>query len=106
MLKVLIHFRRTTLINMQYQNLCYAPIIAFAPRLDVQNAVFGKVVSCMKVVDKIASILTNYGNRPKIAVRIKATTLWYKRSFKNSELKPLLQVRDYFTLTAQKISAD
>ena len=42
-----------------------------APHLDGQYAAFGKVVSGMEVVDEIASIPTDYSDRPKIAVRIK-----------------------------------
>ena len=44
---------------------------AAAPHLDGQYAAFGKVVSGMDVVDEIASIPTDYSDRPKIAVRIK-----------------------------------
>ena len=46
-----------------------------APHLDGQYAAFGKVVSGMEVVDEIASIPTDYSDRPKIAVRIKTVTL-------------------------------
>ena len=46
-----------------------------APHLDGQYAAFGKVVSGMEVVDEIASIPTDYSDRPKIAVRIKTITL-------------------------------
>ena len=42
-----------------------------APHLDGQYAAFGKVVSGIEVVDEIASIPTDYSDRPKIAVRIK-----------------------------------
>lgn len=42
-----------------------------APHLDGQYAAFGKVVSGMDVVDEIASIPTDYSDRPKIAVRMK-----------------------------------
>ena len=42
-----------------------------APHLDGQYAAFGKVVSGMDVVDEIADIPTGYGDRPKIAVRMK-----------------------------------
>ena len=45
-----------------------------APHLDGQYAVFGKVVSGIEVVDEIASIPTDYSDRPKIAVRIKTVT--------------------------------
>ena len=44
---------------------------ANAPHLDGQYAAFGKVVSGMEVVDEIASIPTDYSDRPKIAVRMK-----------------------------------
>lgn len=44
---------------------------ANAPHLDGSYAAFGKVVSGMEVVDEIASIPTDYSDRPKIAVRIK-----------------------------------
>ena len=44
---------------------------ADAPHLDGQYAAFGKVVSGMEVVDKIASIPTDYSDRPKIAMRMK-----------------------------------
>ena len=42
-----------------------------APHLDGSYAAFGKVVSGIEVVDEIASIPTDYSDRPKIAVRIK-----------------------------------
>ena len=42
-----------------------------APHLDGQYAAFGKVTEGMDVVDEIASIPTDYSDRPKIAVRIK-----------------------------------
>ena len=44
---------------------------ANAPHLDGQYAAFGKVVSGMEVVDEIASIPTDYNDRPKIAMRMK-----------------------------------
>ena len=46
-----------------------------APHLDGQYAAFGKVVSGIEVVDEIASIPTDYSDRPKIAVRIKTVTV-------------------------------
>lgn len=44
---------------------------ADAPHLDGQYAAFGKVVAGIEVVDEIASIPTDYSDRPKIAVRMK-----------------------------------
>ena len=46
-----------------------------APHLDGQYAAFGKVVSGMETVDEIASIPTDYNDRPKIAVRMKKVYL-------------------------------
>ncbi len=48
---------------------------ADAPHLDGAYAAFGKVVSGMEAVDEIASIPTDFRDRPKIAVRIKKVTL-------------------------------
>ena len=42
-----------------------------APHLDGQYAAFGKIISGMDTVDEIASIPTDYNDRPKIAVRMK-----------------------------------
>ena len=42
-----------------------------APHLDGQYAAFGKVVSGIEVVDEIASIPTDYNDRPRIAIRMK-----------------------------------
>ena len=42
-----------------------------APHLDGRYAAFGKVISGIEVVDEIASIPTDYSDRPKIAVRMK-----------------------------------
>ncbi len=42
-----------------------------APHLDGQYAAFGRVVEGMDTVDEIASIPTDYSDRPKIAVRMK-----------------------------------
>ena len=42
-----------------------------APHLDGEYAAFGKVITGMETVDEIASIPTDYSDRPKIAVRIK-----------------------------------
>jgi len=44
---------------------------ADAPHLDGQYAAFGKVVEGIEAVDEIASIPTDYSDRPKIAVRMK-----------------------------------
>ena len=44
---------------------------ADAPHLDGQYAAFGKVISGMETVDEIASIPTDYSDRPKIAMRMK-----------------------------------
>ena len=44
---------------------------ADAPHLDGQYAAFGKVVSGMEAVDEIASIPTDYNDRPKMALRMK-----------------------------------
>lgn len=46
-----------------------------APHLDGQYAAFGRVVSGMEAVDEIASIPTDYSDRPKIAVRMKKVYL-------------------------------
>ena len=48
---------------------------ADAPHLDGSYAAFGKVVSGMEVVDEIASIPTDYNDRPKMAMRMKKVTL-------------------------------
>ncbi len=44
---------------------------ADAPHLDGQYAAFGKVISGMDAVDEIASIPTDYNDRPKMAMRMK-----------------------------------
>ena len=44
---------------------------ADAPHLDGQYAAFGKVVSGMETVDEIASIPTDYSDRPKVDMRMK-----------------------------------
>jgi peptidyl-prolyl cis-trans isomerase B (cyclophilin B) len=44
---------------------------ADAPHLDGEYAAFGKVVSGIEAVDEIASIPTDYNDRPKVAIRIK-----------------------------------
>ena len=48
---------------------------ANAPHLDGAYAAFGKVVSGIEAVDEIASIPTDYSDRPKIAVRMKKVYL-------------------------------
>ena len=48
---------------------------ADAPHLDGQYAAFGQVKSGMEVVDEIASIPTDYSDRPKIAMRMKKVYL-------------------------------
>lgn len=44
---------------------------ADAPHLDGQYAAFGKVMEGMETVDEIASVPTDYSDRPKIAMRMK-----------------------------------
>ena len=44
---------------------------ADAPHLDGQYAAFGKVISGIDAVDEIASIPTDYNDRPKVAMRMK-----------------------------------
>ena len=44
---------------------------ADAPHLDGQYAAFGKVTEGMDVVDEIASIPTDYSDRPKVKIAIK-----------------------------------
>ena len=46
-----------------------------APHLDGSYAGFGRVVEGMEVVDEIASIPTDFMDRPKIAIRMKKVTL-------------------------------
>ena len=48
---------------------------ADAPHLDGQYAAFGKVVSGIEAVDEIASIPTDFRDKPKIAVRMKKVTI-------------------------------
>ena len=48
---------------------------ADAPHLDGQYAAFGKVVSGMETVDEIASIPTDYSDRPKVDMRMKKVYL-------------------------------
>ena len=42
-----------------------------APHLDGQYAAFGKVVSGMEVVDKIASVRTDWNDKPTTPVKMK-----------------------------------
>lgn len=44
---------------------------ADAPHLDGAYAAFGRVVSGMDTVDEIASVPTDYSDRPKVAMRMK-----------------------------------
>ena len=46
-----------------------------ASHLDGQYAAFGKVVSGMDVVDKIASVPTDWNDKPKTAVKMKTVEL-------------------------------
>ena len=46
-----------------------------APHLDGAYAAFGKVIEGIEVVDEIASIPTDYSDRPKICVRMKKVYL-------------------------------
>ena len=46
-----------------------------APHLDGAYAAFGKVIEGMETVDEIASIPTDFSDRPKIAVRMKKVYL-------------------------------
>ena len=46
-----------------------------APHLDGAYAAFGKVIEGIEVVDEIASIPTDFSDRPKIAVRMKKVYL-------------------------------
>ena len=48
---------------------------ADAPHLDGQYAAFGKVTSGIETVDEIASVPTDYNDRPKIAMRMKKVYL-------------------------------
>ena len=48
---------------------------ADAPHLDGNYAAFGKVISGMDAVDEIASIPTDYNDRPKIAIRMKKVSV-------------------------------
>lgn len=48
---------------------------ADAPHLDGQYAAFGKVLSGMEVVDEIASVPTDYSDRPRIDMRMKRVYL-------------------------------
>ncbi len=46
-----------------------------APHLDGSYAAFGKVVEGIEVVDEIASIPTDYSDRPKVRVAMKRVTI-------------------------------
>ena len=48
---------------------------ADSPHLDGQYAAFGKVVEGMNIVDEIASVPTDFRDRPQMDMRIKAITL-------------------------------
>ena len=48
---------------------------ADSPHLDGQYAAFGKVVEGMNIVDEIASVRTDFRDRPQMDMRIKAITL-------------------------------
>lgn len=48
---------------------------ADAPHLDGQYAAFGKVISGIEVVDEIASVPTDYNDRPKLAMKMKKVYL-------------------------------
>lgn len=46
-----------------------------APHLDGQYAAFGKVIEGIEVVDKIASVKTDFSDRPRVEQRIKSMTV-------------------------------
>jgi len=46
-----------------------------APHLDGQYAAFGKVISGMDTVDEIASVATDFSDRPRIAMRMAKVTV-------------------------------
>ena len=46
-----------------------------APHLDGQYAAFGKVVADMAVVDRIASVRTDWNDKPASPVRMKSVVL-------------------------------
>ena len=46
-----------------------------APHLDGQYAAFGKVVAGMEVVDKIASVRTDWNDKPTTPVKMKTVEL-------------------------------
>ena len=48
---------------------------ADAPHLDGQYAAFGKVIEGIETVDHIASVPTDYNDRPRVIQRIKSITL-------------------------------
>ena len=46
-----------------------------APHLDGQYAAFGKVISGMETVDEIASVATDFSDRPRVAMRMAKVTV-------------------------------
>ncbi len=54
---------------------------ADSPHLDGQYAAFGQVVEGMEAVDEIASVATDFSDRPKVAMRIKNVTLENEADF-------------------------
>ncbi len=48
---------------------------ADAPHLDGQYAAFGKVIEGIEAVDRIASVPTDYNDRPRVTQRIRSITL-------------------------------
>ena len=50
-------------------------MVADAPHLDGQYAAFGKVVAGMEVVDKIASVRTDWNDKPTTPVKMKTVEL-------------------------------
>ena len=48
---------------------------ADAPHLDGSYAAFGRVTEGIEVVDEIASVPTDFSDRPRVAVKIKKMTI-------------------------------